>query len=103
MQESTYDPSVESAHDDERFEPPEQRREREDRARRRLRVAIGAGLFSLLSLAAMLWAWGHREAAGLLVPIIGIVFGLAELVLRILTTKDADDAGPYSSPPSLTR
>jgi hypothetical protein len=103
MQETTYDPRFEPPADDERLEPPERRREREQTARRRLRVGIGAGVFSLLSLAAMLWAWGHREAAGLLVPIIGLLSGLAELVLRIVTTKDADDKGPYSSPPSLTR
>jgi hypothetical protein len=102
MQEPTYDPRFEPPPDDERLEPPE-RREREDRARRRLRVAIGAGVFSLLSLAAMLWAMGHREAAGLLLPILAIVFALVELVVRIVASKEADDTGPYSSPPSLTR
>jgi hypothetical protein len=103
MQEAMYDPRFEPPPDDERLEPPEQRREREDRARRRLRVAIGAGVFSLLSLAAMLWAMGHREAAGLLVPILAIVFALVELVVRIVASKEANDRGPYSSPPSLTR
>jgi hypothetical protein len=51
----------------------------------------------------MLWAMGHREAAGLLVPILAIVFALVELVVRIVASKEADDRGPYSSPPSLTR
>jgi hypothetical protein len=103
MQETTDDPRFESAPDDERFDPPERRREREALARRRLRVGLGVGALSLLSLAAMLWARGSREAAGLLVPILAIVFGLVELVLRAIASSDADDEGPYSSPPSITR
>lgn len=103
MQHTAQDPRFETPPDD-RFEPPDRRREREGLARRRRRGWLWFTALSLASLAVMIWGRSaeRKAATGLLIPIIGIVLGLLELVLKAVASN-ADDEGPYSSPPSITR